>query len=86
MTTVEQLSPDRTSVPNAENAQITVHWFRLESLLDRVGDRLNPILVKEARQAMKSRQFIVTFALLLVFFTWGCLRWRRQRRALSGTT
>jgi hypothetical protein len=42
-------------------------WMRLESLLDRLGDRLNPILVKEARQAMKSRQFVVTFTLLLVF-------------------
>ena len=31
------------------------------------GDRLNPILVKEARQAMKSRQFVVTFSLLLIF-------------------
>ncbi|MDA1164818.1 MAG: hypothetical protein O3B13_17125 [Planctomycetota bacterium] len=28
-------------------------------------DRLNPILVKETRQALKSRQFIVTFMLLL---------------------
>ena len=33
---------------------------------DRLGDRLNPILVKEARQAMKSRQFVVTFSLLLI--------------------
>ncbi|MCI0359447.1 MAG: ABC transporter permease, partial [Planctomycetaceae bacterium] len=42
-------------------------WARIESLLDRIGDRLNPILVKEARQAMKSRQFVVTFSLLLIF-------------------
>ena len=28
-------------------------------------DRLNPILVKETRQALKSRQFIITFMLLL---------------------
>jgi hypothetical protein len=42
-------------------------WSRVEALLDRVGDRLNPILVKEARQAMKSRQFIITFSLLLIF-------------------
>lgn len=32
---------------------------------DYVTDRLNPILVKETRQALKSRQFIVTFMLLL---------------------
>src|SRR5262245_58195819 len=42
-------------------------WLQFETLLDRAGDRLNPILVKEARQAMKSRQFVVTFSLLLVF-------------------
>jgi len=41
-------------------------WAKIESLLDRLGDRLNPILVKEARQAMKSRQFVVTFSLLLI--------------------
>lgn len=43
------------------------NWSRLEGLLDRLGDRLNPILVKEARQAMKSRQFVITFSLLLIF-------------------
>jgi hypothetical protein len=42
-------------------------WLWFEALLDRAGDRLNPILVKEARQAMKSRQFVITFSLLLVF-------------------
>jgi hypothetical protein len=34
-------------------------------LTDFVTDRLNPILVKETRQALKSRQFIITFMLLL---------------------
>jgi hypothetical protein len=42
-------------------------WLqRVEGVLDYLGDFLNPILVKEARQAMKSRQFSVTFALLLI--------------------
>ena len=35
-----------------------------------MGERLNPILVKEARQAMKSRHFSITFTLLLVC-GWG---------------
>jgi hypothetical protein len=48
------------------SAPLAAHWSRFESLLDRIGDRLNPILVKEARQAMKSRQFVVTFSLLLL--------------------
>ncbi|MDA0810115.1 MAG: hypothetical protein O2983_04205 [Planctomycetota bacterium] len=34
-------------------------------LADYLTDRLNPILVKETRQALKSRQFIITFMLLL---------------------
>ncbi len=33
---------------------------------ERFSDYLNPILVKETRQALKSRQFIVTFMLLLI--------------------
>ena len=41
-------------------------WQRLQSRLNRASDRLNPILVKEARQAMKSRQFAITFTLVLV--------------------
>jgi hypothetical protein len=43
------------------------HWFgRFEGWLERVVDRCNPILVKECRQALKSRQFTITFALVLV--------------------
>lgn len=34
---------------------------RLDNLLLRLGDRLNPILVKETRQALKSKQFVITF-------------------------
>lgn len=33
--------------------------------LERAGDWANPILVKETRQALKSRQFVITFMLLL---------------------
>src|SRR3954451_19814447 len=60
------------AVPGAASAQVTDsprltgRWSRVEALLDGIGDRLNPILVKEARQAMKSRQFVVTFSLLLI--------------------
>jgi hypothetical protein len=45
-------------------------WAVVESLLERAGDRLNPILVKEARQALKSRMFVITFGLLLAC-AWG---------------
>ncbi|MAT69768.1 MAG: hypothetical protein CMJ58_09610 [Planctomycetaceae bacterium] len=41
---------------------------RLEDGLAALTDRANPILVKETRQALKSRQFIVSFLVVLV----GC--------------
>src|SRR3954451_956701 len=34
--------------------------------LERLGDWFNPIVVKEVRQALKSRQFVGTFLLLLL--------------------
>ena len=46
-------------------------WDRAEVLLERGSEWLNPILVKEARQALKSRQFVWTMVLLLV----GTLGW-----------
>ncbi len=47
---------------------------RIEALLERWGDRLNPILVKEARQALKSKQFTISFALLLICgWAWSIL-------------
>jgi hypothetical protein len=45
---------------------IAAAWNRVEPLLVHIGDRLNPILVKETRQALKSWQFTLTFVLLLV--------------------
>ncbi len=39
---------------------------RANAWLKDTSDRLNPILVKETRQALKSRQFIVTFLLMLI--------------------
>ncbi len=34
--------------------------------LEKLADRANPILVKETRQALKSRQFVVTFLVVLI--------------------
>ena len=38
---------------------------RLDAWCEKWGDWCNPILVKETRQALKSRQFVITFSLLL---------------------
>lgn len=41
-------------------------WLRwVDQIATHAGDMVNPILVKETRQALKSRQFVVTFSLLL---------------------
>jgi hypothetical protein len=47
------------------SAHAAAVWQRIEPVLVRVGDWLNPILVKETRQALKSRYFLVVFVLLL---------------------
>ncbi|WP_164103770.1 ABC transporter permease [Candidatus Laterigemmans baculatus] len=52
---------------------------RLDRWTERMGDWLNPILVKETRQTLKSRQFIVTFSLLLLA-AWG---WTAAAIAMS---
>ena len=48
-----------------ETADSSRWWNRLEAWLLRTSERLNPIVVKEARQALKSRQFTITFTLVL---------------------
>lgn len=59
-TLLEILRGERASVDN------TPAWLRrIDDWSTRLGDKLNPILVKETRQALKSRQFVTTFSLLL---------------------
>ncbi|KAA5542228.1 ABC transporter permease [Roseiconus nitratireducens] len=41
-------------------------WARIDRWSERVTAWLNPILLKEARQSLKSKQFLVTFFCLLV--------------------
>lgn len=55
--TEETITPERAAP----------QWIdRIDAFFDRAGDWSNPILVKEARQALKSRQFIWTFGVLLL--------------------
>ncbi|MEL6896444.1 MAG: ABC transporter permease, partial [Planctomycetota bacterium] len=51
------------------------HWKQrfqwVDDRLSFVSDYLNPILVKETRQALKSRQFVISFSMLLLCaFAW----------------
>ena len=43
---------------------------RIDRVFEWMGERFNPILVKESRQALKSRQFMLAFGLLLIA-AWG---------------
>ncbi|MCO8121484.1 ABC transporter permease [Stieleria sp. TO1_6] len=50
----------------AEIASPHSDWLdKLDRWCARTGDRINPILVKETRQSLKSRQFVVTFSMIL---------------------
>lgn len=61
-----------TSSASTDNSQPSIpRWLeKLDDISQRIGDWFNPILVKEARQALKSKQFVLTFSLLLVA-AWG---------------
>ena len=73
MSTLEESLP----FPAGEQAVTAVEgsrWTRFEDWLARLSDRLNPILVKEARQALRSRQFTSTFFLMLAAgWTWSIM-------------
>ncbi len=58
-----------------ESAARVPGWLQwVDDEATRWGDSINPILVKETRQALKSRQFVVTFSLLLLAaFAWSVI-------------
>lgn len=52
---------------DAADSQDKPVWLqKFDAALIRMSEWLNPITIKEARQAMKSKQFVITFALLLI--------------------
>lgn len=59
------MNAETAATPGGVRASPTGSWGRIDRLIESLGERLNPILVKEARQALKSRQFVLTFGLLL---------------------
>ena len=76
-TVFNPLTGDTVLPPKAEPLARPEPWgegVELASRLDRwaewLGDHLNPLLVKEVRQALKSRWFATMFGLLLCF-AWG---------------
>lgn len=68
MATVEEtVDPSLAEILcGGDAADRTPNWLKkIDAWATRGGDAVNPILVKETRQALKSRQFVVTFSLLL---------------------
>lgn len=63
MTTVELNNEQAATEPAKSNQG---WWQTIDGHLEAWGEYLNPILVKETRQALKSRQFAVTFGLVLI--------------------
>lgn len=61
----------RIAVAGYDVDQSRTLLLRLDKWSQRVGDQLNPILIKETRQALKSRQFAITFfSILAAAFAW----------------
>lgn len=70
MTSVPQALSEAESIdqaPAGGESRWLRRWNWIESKLVAIADRANPILVKETRQALKSRQFIITFMVVLLF-------------------
>ena len=60
--------------PLAQDTDGQGSWGWVDRAADRVATWLNPILIKEARQSLKSRQFVVMFfCLLLASSVWTLL-------------
>src|SRR5437016_3565218 len=57
--------------PAVETAVANSFWGRVGDWLERAGEWLNPLLVKEVRQALKSRQFSLAFTFILAL-AWIC--------------
>jgi len=64
-----EIAPPNPLPPAPRAASWSARWdrglVRVDRVMSRAGEWLNPILVKETRQALKSQQFVITFALLL---------------------
>jgi hypothetical protein len=66
---IENNLPDDDTFPYhplACDIHQTGPWAFVDRISRRIAEWLNPILIKEARQSLKSRQFIITFFLMLV--------------------
>ncbi|TWU16628.1 ABC transporter permease [Allorhodopirellula heiligendammensis] len=67
MSTVTAVSDSLTTGGQPDEDTASDRWIeRIDVWAEKIGDAVNPILIKETRQALKSRQFVLTFSVLLV--------------------
>ncbi|MFI4876943.1 MAG: ABC transporter permease [Blastopirellula sp. JB062] len=67
MTTIETSTPGVANLPDRQPVSL---WERIDAWAEYGSEFLNPILVKETRQALKSKQFAIMFTLVLAC-GWG---------------
>src|SRR3954447_20201552 len=65
-TTFDEPRGSEEPVTSLWRSRATATWKSIDRFLVYTGDWLNPILVKETRQALKSSQFTLTFGLVLI--------------------
>ena len=66
MTSITPTNAEQLTTQLDEQASPSGWFARCLRKLEQLADRANPILVKETRQALKSRQFVVTFLIVLI--------------------
>lgn len=75
---IEGTSDQQPGASEGESRVLTTAAGTIARLSEAISDRLNPILVKETRQALKSKQFSLWFVLLLIacwVTTIGAIAW-----------
>jgi ABC-type transport system involved in cytochrome c biogenesis permease component len=72
MSTIQAIPDSSILKPSPGESSTSQRWLSwTDHWAEKIGDTFNPILIKETRQALKSRQFVGTFSVLLIAaFAW----------------
>ncbi|PHR98421.1 MAG: hypothetical protein COA78_26130 [Blastopirellula sp.] len=70
MSAIDSVEEINVSATEPEASSSSDFWKKTDVFLENCSEYLNPILVKETRQALKSKQFVITFSLVLIA-AWG---------------
>ncbi len=82
---IPNVNPNVNLAERPLSAAVPRGWERFDQWSVRMSEWLNPILVKETRQALKSKQFLITFALVLICgWSWSILGMALSNQSFSG--